>query len=159
MLNRIKLRALALGLAVLAALGCGSSAGTAQEAPRRGGTLVYGINSGDPPTYDCHQSPLFAIIHLLSPHYSQSLRLDLANYPQGRRPGQSWTRSPDAKVYTFSLRPGIKFHDGSAFSAEDVKASYDRIRSRRRASSRCARASSLTSTPSKLRIHAPSRFA
>lgn len=129
MLNRITLRALALGLAVFAALGCGSSTGTAQEAPKRGGTLVYGINSGDPPTYDCHQSPLFAIIHLLSPHYSNLLRFDLANYPKVVGDlAESWTVSPDAKVYTFSLHPNIKFHDGSAFSAEDVKASYDRIR-------------------------------
>ncbi|MEN3377554.1 MAG: hypothetical protein V7604_2909, partial [Hyphomicrobiales bacterium] len=36
--------------------------------PVRGGTLVFGINSGDPPTYDCHQSVLFPIIHLLTPH-------------------------------------------------------------------------------------------
>jgi len=26
----------------------------AEEHPVRGGTLVFGINSGDPPTYDCH---------------------------------------------------------------------------------------------------------
>jgi hypothetical protein len=40
------------------------------QQPKRGGVLIYGINSGDLPTYDCHQSALFPIIHLLSPHYS-----------------------------------------------------------------------------------------
>ena len=43
-----------------------------QEEPKRGGTLVFGINSGDPPTYDCHQSTLFPIIHLLSPRLEQA---------------------------------------------------------------------------------------
>ena len=100
----------------------------AQE-PKRGGVLVFGVNSGDPPTYDCHQSALFPIIHLLSPHYSNLLRLDLENYPQVAGDlAKSWTVADDAKTYTFQLRSNVKFHDGSAFSAEDVKATYDRIR-------------------------------
>ncbi|MDX1253617.1 MAG: hypothetical protein IDH49_15465 [Gammaproteobacteria bacterium] len=33
----------------------------------------------------------------------------------------SWEVSPDGKVYTLRLRPNIKWHDGVAFSAEDVK--------------------------------------
>src|SRR5262245_50189993 len=120
-------RTVALALAIGSAILAGWPA-TAEE-PRRGGTLIYGINSGDPPTYDCHQSTLFPIIHLLSPHYSNLLRIDLKNYPKlvGDL-AESWTVSEDAKLYTFKLRPNVKFHDGSAFSSEDVKASYDRIR-------------------------------
>ncbi len=34
--------------------------------------------------------------------------------------------SDDGKVYTFSLREGVKFHDGSVVTAEDVKYSIDR---------------------------------
>src|SRR5882724_2135964 len=100
-----------------------------QEQPVRGGTLVFGINSGDPPTYDCHQSALFPIIHLLTPHYSNLLKIDTVNYPKliGDL-AESWTVAEDAKTYAFKLHRGVKFHDGSPFSAEDVKASYDRIR-------------------------------
>ena len=99
------------------------------QQPKRGGVLVYGINSGDLPTYDCHQSTLFPIIHLLSPHYSNLLKIDLKNYPRlAGDLAESWTVSDDAKTYAFKLRSNVKFHDGSPFSAEDVKASYDRIR-------------------------------
>jgi peptide/nickel transport system substrate-binding protein len=99
------------------------------QQPKRGGVLIYGINSGDLPTYDCHQSALFPIIHLLSPHYSNLLKIDIRNYPNlvGDL-AESWSAADDAKSYTFKLRSNVKFHDGSPFSAEDVKASYDRIR-------------------------------
>lgn len=37
-----------------------------------------------------------------------------------------YTVSEDAKVYTFTLRDGVKFHNGNAVTAEDVKYSIDR---------------------------------
>jgi peptide/nickel transport system substrate-binding protein len=38
----------------------------------------------------------------------------------------SWESSEDGKVWTFRLREGVTFHDGSPFTAADVKASLDR---------------------------------
>lgn len=38
-----------------------------------------------------------------------------------------WTISDDGKVYTFTLREGVTFHDGSAFDAEAVKFNFDRM--------------------------------
>jgi peptide/nickel transport system substrate-binding protein len=101
----------------------------AQEQPVHGGTLVFGINSGDPPTYDCHQSVLFPIIHLLTPHYSNLLKIDTPHYPKiiGDL-AESWTVSDDAKTYTFRLHANVRFHDGSRFSSDDIRATYDRIR-------------------------------
>jgi peptide/nickel transport system substrate-binding protein len=40
----------------------------------------------------------------------------------------SWEISDDGLVYTFTLHSGVKFHDGTAFDAEDVKFSLDRAR-------------------------------
>lgn len=40
---------------------------------------------------------------------------------------ESWTASADQKTWTFKLRQGVKFHDGRALEAEDVKASILRV--------------------------------
>ena len=41
---------------------------------------------------------------------------------------ESWTESPDGKVYEFKLRRGVRFHNGEPVTAEDVKFSYDRYK-------------------------------
>lgn len=39
----------------------------------------------------------------------------------------SWTTSDDGLAYTFTLRPGVRWHDGEPFTARDVKFTFDRI--------------------------------
>jgi len=41
---------------------------------------------------------------------------------------QSWTVSDDGKTYTFKLRDGLKFSDGSPITPQDVKFSLERLR-------------------------------
>ena len=41
---------------------------------------------------------------------------------------ESWEISPDAKVYTFNLRKGVKFHNGDPLTAEDVIFSFWRYK-------------------------------
>jgi peptide/nickel transport system substrate-binding protein len=43
---------------------------------------------------------------------------------------ESWTVSPDQRVYEFKLREGLKFHNGDPFTAEDVKFSFHRAKSK-----------------------------
>ena len=40
----------------------------------------------------------------------------------------SWTASKDNKVFTFKLRQGVTFHDGTPFTSAAIKASFDRRR-------------------------------
>lgn len=42
---------------------------------------------------------------------------------------ESWEKSDDARTWTFHLRKGVTFEDGSPFTADDVLFSADRVRS------------------------------
>ena len=59
---------------------------------------------------------------------------------------ESWTASPDQRVYDFKLREGLKFHNGDPFTADDVKFSF----SARRAS--CCRKSARSPVVSPYRV-------
>src|SRR6185503_16296974 len=41
---------------------------------------------------------------------------------------ESWTESPDGKVYEFKLRRGLAFHNGDPVTADDVKFSFERYK-------------------------------
>jgi peptide/nickel transport system substrate-binding protein len=106
-----------------------AGAAWADETPQRGGTLVFAVSAVDPPSYDIHATALYQPIHLISPHYSTLLKIDPAHYPALMGDlAESWTVSQDQQTFTFKLHAGVKFHDGSPLTSEDVKASYDRIR-------------------------------
>jgi len=58
---------------------------------------------------------------------------------------ESWTVSDDGLTYTFKLRDGVTFHDGSAFDAEDVAASIRRVQAETTGSPLASRVSPITS--------------
>jgi peptide/nickel transport system substrate-binding protein len=108
------------------ALAVAATAAQAQT-PKRGGTLKFAV-SAEPPDYDCHAATSFAFIHPVRPHYNTLLKFDEPNYPKVKGDlAQSWQVSPDGLTYTFKLKPNIKFHDGSALTSADIKATYERI--------------------------------
>ena len=99
------------------------------QQPRNGGELVFPVPS-EPPSYDGHREETFGLIHPIAPFYNTLLRVD-PNDPAGTKPvpslAESWDISSDGRTYTFKLRRGVKFHDGSEMTSKDVKASYDKI--------------------------------
>src|SRR5687768_13469861 len=99
----------------------------AAETPRRGGVLLAVIGA-DPPTLDPHQEGTFATLQVVAPLYSTLLQIDPYDYPKVIGDvATDWKISSDGLTYTFKLRPGVRFHDGSPLAAADVKASYDKI--------------------------------
>ena len=96
-------------------------------AAKRGGTLRYAVHNA-PAHFDVHQSGTVANIGPQSPMYDTLLRRSPKD-GQTIIPDLAWKYdiSPDGKRYTFHLRKGVKFHDGADFTADDVKATYDRI--------------------------------
>jgi peptide/nickel transport system substrate-binding protein len=99
------------------------------QTPRSGGELVFPVPS-EPPSYDGHREETFGLIHPFAPFYNTLLRVDPFD-KGGTKPypslAESWTTSADGKTYTFKLRRGVKFHDGSEMTSKDIKASYDKI--------------------------------
>jgi peptide/nickel transport system substrate-binding protein len=120
-LQGVNARALAVAALLLA-----SAHGHAQKS---GGQLLFPVSSA-PPSYDAHQEEGSGVIHALGPFYNTLLRVDPQD-PGGTKPSPSlaerWVRSADGRTYTFKIRSGVTFHDGSTLTSEDVKASYDKI--------------------------------
>jgi ABC-type transport system substrate-binding protein len=105
-----------------------SSAARASEVPKHGGTLNFAVVA-EPPTTDCHATTTFAMVHPVASQYSRLLAF-VGPHDKIKIEGdlaQSWEVAKDGLNYTFKLRRGVKFHDGSDFTSEEVKATYERI--------------------------------
>jgi ABC-type transport system substrate-binding protein len=95
---------------------------------KRGGVLRYGVLSA-PAHFDVHQSGTAANMCTQGCMYDNLIRRDPRDSGKTIIPdlAHSWEVSPDNQTYTFFLRKGVKFHDGADFTAEDVKATYQRL--------------------------------
>ena len=68
------------------------------------------------------------MIHPTAPHYSLLIKFDPFDSTKIVPDlAESWTMSADRLTYTFKIRSGVKFHDGSALTSKDIKATYDKI--------------------------------
>jgi ABC-type transport system substrate-binding protein len=96
--------------------------------PKRGGVLRYAITSR-PPHFDVHQSGTINSLGSQGCMFDNLIRRDPRDSGKTIIPdlAHSWQIAPDGMTYTFFLRRGVQFHDGAELTAEDVKATYDRI--------------------------------
>jgi ABC-type transport system substrate-binding protein len=96
--------------------------------PKRGGVLRYAITNR-PPHFDVHQSGTINSLGAQGCLFDNLIRRDPRDSGQTIIPdlAHSWQIAPDGKTYTFFLREGVQFHDGAELTAEDVKATFDRI--------------------------------
>jgi len=101
----------------------------AEAGPQKGGTLVIGW-SGEFTALDCQHNNLHTN-RITSNICEQLVGEDTTVVGQSFAPlkpqlATSWELSDDGLVYTFHLREGVKFSDGSAFDAEAVELNFDR---------------------------------
>ena len=118
-----------LAVALLAS-GCGSSSSgtTASGSPAASGSDIlrvaslYGITTWDP------SSSYSTEVMYMANCYEPLVYANPAGATDPFSPGLalSWTAAPDGLSWTFKLRQGVKFHDGTPFNAAAVKYSIDR---------------------------------
>jgi ABC-type transport system substrate-binding protein len=96
--------------------------------PRSGGVLRYGITMR-PPHFDVHQSGTINNLGSQGCMFDNLIRHDPRDSGKTIIPdlAHSWEIAKDGKTYTFFLRKDVQFHDGAELTADDVKATFDRI--------------------------------
>ena len=103
-----------------------ASGAPAIAAPKRGGSLRLGLkgaNTSD--TWDGRTHSDSYMINMGHGCVFDCLTKVKSNGELTGELAESWTASPDAKVWTFKLRKGVKFHNGKDFGADDVLASLN----------------------------------
>ncbi len=90
------------------------------DGPKKGGHAILGLAGGESsntldPALTLSQAPYNVMAHIGEPlvRVNPDNTLDM-------RVAEEISSTPDAKIWKFKIRPGIKFHDGSALTAEDV---------------------------------------
>ncbi len=114
------LSVIALALATL------FSFATAQDPePVQGGTVTVAITA-DPPGWDPTISTSQEIPRVMYHNvYEGLVRFDRSGAIVPAL-AESWTTSDDGLTWTFKLREGVKFHDGTDFTVDDVVAKFER---------------------------------
>ena len=100
---------------------------TATAAAAAGGVLVLGVPL-EPPNLDPTSGAAAAVDEVVYGNVFEGLTRITQNGRVAPALAESWEVSPDGLTYLFRLRRGVRFQDGTAFDAEDVKFSLDRVR-------------------------------
>ncbi len=105
------------------------------QTPKYGGIFQFGAQSA-PTNLDYYKGGAFADTVSLSFVYEPLVGLKREFEAPGKlrdyrinnevvpKLAESWSLSEDGTVYTFRIRQGVKWHDGTAFAAEDVAFAY-----------------------------------
>ena len=118
-------------LAAGVALAAGSAGRRGRAEPKKGGTLTF-VVPDEPPSFDGHRETTFALIHPFAPFYSVLIRVNPDN-PSSPTDFvcDLCTEMPKptdgGKTYTFKIRQGVKFTDGTPLTAHDIVATYKKI--------------------------------
>ncbi len=90
-------------------------------------TIVIGLQA-EPVTFDPTQISDLNTARVVHRIYEGLIGIKYGTYELEPRLAESWEVSEDGLVYTFNLRAGVKFHDGTDFNADAVKFNFERQR-------------------------------
>ncbi|MFY0614359.1 MAG: ABC transporter substrate-binding protein [Hyphomicrobiaceae bacterium] len=127
-MNHLK-AGIAAGTALAMTIGAFAAPALAQK---KGGTLNFVVGSKIP-SYDGHAESTFGMIHPIRPFYSLLMRVNPDNPGDPTDlvcdvcEGSAPKPTDGGKTYTFKIRQGIEFHDGTPLTAHDVVATYQKI--------------------------------
>lgn len=96
----------------------------AQE--QKGGTLIF-ARGGDSTTLDPQNTTEGEATRVTENIYDTLVQYKKDSTEVEPALATQWESSPDGKVWTFTLREGVKFHDGTEFDANAVKFNFDRM--------------------------------
>ena len=123
---------IAISAVVGAVLAIGGLGAAQAQKVKRGGVLNLVVGSKIP-SYDGHVESTFGMIHPIRPFYSLLIRINPDN-PQSPTDfvcdlckGKVPTGADGGKTYTFKIRTGVQFHDGTPLTAHDIVATYKKI--------------------------------
>jgi peptide/nickel transport system substrate-binding protein len=106
--------------ALICTLGCGGEGGSANDA------LIY-AQSDDPKTLDPIHTDIAEAVHVITNVFDTLVTYDETTTELVPSLAESWQTSDDGLTWTFKLRPGVLFHDGSSCDAAAVKLTFDRL--------------------------------
>jgi len=122
MLEKFALRSLLAGVAMSALLASPAFAVTPAD------TLVEGFAIDDIISMDPGEAFEFSTAEVTGNTYDLLVRLDLDDTSKVKGDlAESWKISDDGLVYTFKLKPGLKFASGNPITAADVAYSFERV--------------------------------
>ena len=110
--------------ALLALLVVAAPAAAAPE-----GQMTWGVHISLAPTWFDPAETLGIITPFMVMYaMHDALAKAMPGNPTAPSLAESWQVSPDGRVYEFTLRKGVKFHNGDPLTSEDVKFSFERYK-------------------------------
>ena len=119
MIGRRQLGAGAAALAIGGLIGGRAAAQAAQK-------ILRVVPQAEPQVFDPHQSQANVTSVHAAMVYDTLFSWDADMVPRPQMV-ETWTKSDDGLLYTFTLRPGLMFHDGTPVTTRDVIATLRRM--------------------------------
>jgi peptide/nickel transport system substrate-binding protein len=117
----------AAGTLLLTACGGGDEVNTGSGGGGSGDNILVAAVSAQPDKFDPHTTSAYPSFQVLENVYDTLVVPNAEDLTMEPSLATDWTTSEDNLTWTFTLRDGVKFHDGSDFDSADVVYSYNRI--------------------------------